>query len=103
MNTPPANEAAGQPLHNPDEAPGYTLDLVAELTGISSQTILHYQQQGLVKPAATTGHFDDEALYALRRIEQLRSTYETNLPGLKLILDLMDEVDRLNAALRARR
>ena len=83
-----------------EEQATYTLDIVAELTGVSSQTILHYQEQGLLHSA---GEFDDETIHALRRIEHLRNTSEANLIGIKLILDLLDEVDSLKAALRAQR
>lgn len=87
------------PLYEPDADATYQLDIVAGLTGVSSQTILHYQEQGLVRGAG----LDDEAVRTLRRIEHLRQTCEPNLSGLKLILGLMDEVDQLKAALRARR
>ena len=96
MNLAPAN-------HPDDEPPVYSLDIVAQITGVSSTTILHYQEQGLIHPAAPTGGFDDETLHTLRRIEHLRHTSEANLTGIKLILELLDEVDRLKAELRARR
>lgn len=91
------------PANDPDAQPTYTLDIVAELTGVSSQTILHYQEHGLIHPAAASGGFDDETIHTLRQIEHLRATSEANLTGIKLILDLLDEVARLKAALRARR
>ena len=87
------------PLYEPDADATYQLDIVAELTGISSQTILHYQEQGLIR----SNDLDDEAVHTLRRIEHLKQTCEANLSGLKLILDLMNEVEQLKAALRARR
>ncbi|MEO5917921.1 MAG: chaperone modulator CbpM [Luteolibacter sp.] len=87
------------PLYEPEEQTTYTLDIVAQLTGVSSQTILHYQEQGLIRKT----DLDDETVHTLRRIEHLRQTCEANLSGLKLILDLMDEVDRLKSALRVRR
>ena len=91
------------PANDPDEPTTYALDIVAELTGVSSQTILHYQEQGLIHPAAPTGGFDDETIHTLRRIEHLRVTSAANLTGIRLILELLDEVDQLKAALRARR
>lgn len=87
------------PLYEPDADATYQLDIVAKLTGISSQTILHYQEHGLIRGS----DLDDEAVHTLRRIEHLKQTCEANLSGLKLILDLMDEVEQLKAALRARR
>jgi DNA-binding transcriptional MerR regulator len=85
--------------HDPEEPATYSLEMVAEITGVSSQTILHYQEQGLLPSAG----FDDEALHTLRRIDYLRSTCETNLSGLRLILDLLDQVENLRTELRARR
>lgn len=87
------------PLYEPDADATYQLDIVAKLTGISSQTIVHYQEQGLIH----SKDLDDEAVHTLRRIEHLKQTCEANLSGLKLILDLMNEVEQLKAALRARR
>lgn len=84
------------PLYEPDTDATYQLDIVAKLTGISSQTILHYQEQGLVRGA----NFDDEAVRTLRRIEHLRQTCEANIAGLKLILDLMNQVEGLKSELR---
>lgn len=86
------------PLYDAGEQATYSLDIVAELTGISSQTIVRYQEQGFIRGK----DLDDEAVHTLRRIEHLRCTCETNDSGLKLILGLMDEVDRLRSALRAR-
>jgi DNA-binding transcriptional MerR regulator len=91
----PGNE---MPPHDSDGQATYTLEMVAEITGVSSQTILHYQENGLLR----SPEFDDETLHTLRRIDYLRSTCEANLTGLKLMLDLLDQVEHLQAELRAR-
>jgi DNA-binding transcriptional MerR regulator len=87
------------PLYDPDEQATYTLETVAEITGVSSQAILHYQEHGLLGASG----FDDEAVHTLRRIDYLRSTCETNISGLRLILDLLEKVEQLQTELRARR
>lgn len=79
-----------QPIYDPDDAASYTLDVVAHITGIHTETILHYQETGLIGQAP----FDDETVRTLRRIEHLRSTYEVNEAALKLILGLMARVER---------
>ncbi len=76
----------------------YTLDILAEITGVSTQTILHYQEQGLIRE-----EFDDETVRSLRRIEHLRESCEMDLKALKLLTRLMDEVEQLREELRARR
>lgn len=107
MNTPSENDLPGLPLIEPDTDATYTLDVIASLTGVTSQTVLHYQEQGLIAPVAgrepDACQFNAEALRTLRRIKHLRATCAVNESGLKLILELMDEVERLRAELRARR
>ena len=78
------------PLYEPDADATYQLDIVARLTGIRSQTILLYQEQGLIRPVGDSHEFDEDTLHTLRRIEHLRQTCEANVSGLKLILDLME-------------
>lgn len=90
------------PQRQPDES-RYDLEVVAELTGIHPQAILDYQEQGLLQTVEPDGNYNDESVYTLRLIEQLRSTCEANPSGIKLILELIDEVDCLRSALRNQR
>jgi|UniRef100_UPI003783B222 DNA-binding transcriptional MerR regulator len=76
----------------------YTLEVLAEITGVTTQTIVQYQEHGLIRP-----EFDDETIRALRRIEHLRESCEMNLAGLKLLTGLLNEVEQLREELRARR
>ncbi len=100
MNPSPDNDL---PLIEPEEHATYSLEIVESITGVSSRTILIYQEHGLVRPVGDTGKFDDDTLHTLRRIEHLRQTCEANLSGLRLILGLMDEVERLKTSLRTAR
>ncbi len=77
--------------HASDDGPTYSLEVVAEITGISSRTILRYQEAGLIRSSV----YDDETLRTLRRIEHLQNTCGVNEHGLRLILGLMDELERL--------
>jgi len=87
---------------DPKCSAGYTLEVLARITGVSVQTIMHYQEHGLIHPVSDRSRFDDEAVRALRRIEHLRDTCEVNLAGLKLLVSLLNEVEKLRAALHAR-
>jgi DNA-binding transcriptional MerR regulator len=89
-----------------DGSATYTLDVLCELVGVSSKTILHYQEHGLIVPAggpSARRRFDDETLRTLRRIEHLRSRYEMNLRSLKFALGLLRELEQLRDDLRSRR
>ena len=77
----------------------YTIEVIAELADLDSKTVLRYQEAGFIRPVATPAHasavFDEECLRKLRHIEHLRQTCGVNETGLKLILDLLHEVETL--------
>ncbi|MFZ4764539.1 MAG: MerR family transcriptional regulator [Roseimicrobium sp.] len=104
MNTTPTCVTTSLVIYGAEAGTTHNLEDTADLTGLPRRTILLYSKAGLVSPAAdpeTEGwHFNEESLRTLRRIEQLRAAYGANLSGLKLMLELMDEVERLRAALR---
>lgn len=90
---------ADLPLYEAEADTFYSIDLIAELTGVDTQTILRYQEQGFIRAVQTppddTATFDTETLRQLRRIEHLRATCAVNDAGLKLILDLLHEIEAL--------
>jgi MerR family transcriptional regulator, heat shock protein HspR len=94
-----AYEFGGQPMH--------TIDVAARLAQVPRRLIFLYYRHGLVTPVtdrtADGLYFDDEAIRVVRRIEQLRSTCGLNLAGIKLVITLTAEVERLRAELRFHR
>ncbi len=82
----------------------YTIDAVAQLAQVPRRLIVLYYKHGLVSsvtdPAAGGWYFDDEAIRIVRRIEYFRSTCGMNLAGLKLVMALLEEVERLRTELR---
>jgi DNA-binding transcriptional MerR regulator len=88
----------------PENGTVYSLEILSELTGVSTQTILQYQEHGLIRTGSgDESRFTDETLRLLRRIEHLRELCEPNLTGLKMLTLLLDEVEALRRELRARR
>ncbi len=57
----------------------------------------------MVSPVANSArgafYFNDEGIRVLRQIEYLRSVRGINLDGVKMILDLKDEVEHLRTEL----
>lgn len=107
MNTPSTSDTTSLVVYEADTGAIYTLEEISDLTGVPRRTILLCSRAGLVSPIdepETAGwKFNQEAVRTLRRIERLRATSGANLSGIKLILDLMDEVEQLRAHLRFRR
>jgi DNA-binding transcriptional MerR regulator len=82
----------------------YTIEVAAQLAQVPRRLIVLYYKHGLVSPIADPAgsgwYFDDEAIRIVRRIEHLRSTCGLNLAGIKLVMTLMEEVERLRTELR---
>jgi DNA-binding transcriptional MerR regulator len=91
-------------VFEPDARTVYTIEMVAQLAQVPRRLIVLYYKHGLVSPVrdpASSGWcFDEEAIRIVRRIEYLRSACNVNLAGIKLILGLMEEVERLRQELR---
>ena len=94
-------------LFEPDARAVYTLEAAASLTQLPRRLIAVYFKHGLVSPvmdpACSGWYFNDEAIRILRRIEYLRTACGLNLVGIKLIMDLAREVERLREELNFRR
>jgi DNA-binding transcriptional MerR regulator len=92
------------PSSQPENGTAYSLEILSELTGVSTQTILQYQEHGLIQSSSEGDpHYTDDTLRLLRRVEHLRELCEPNLTGLKMLTMLLDEVESLRAELRVRR
>jgi len=91
-------------LYEPNPAALYTLEEAVRLTHLPRRQIVRYCQCGLVAPVAAPEAggwtFNDEGLRRLRRLDALRQNYGVNLQALRLIVELLDEVERLRQELR---
>jgi DNA-binding transcriptional MerR regulator len=94
-------------LFEPDAGAVYTLEAAANLTQLPRRLIAVYFKHGLVSPvmdpACSGWYFNDEAIRILRRIEYLRTACGLNMIGIKLVMDLAREVERLQEELNFRR
>lgn len=95
------------PVYEEEVDIGYSIEVIAELAGVHTQTILHYQEQGFIRPSSREpgdqAVFDVECLRQIRRIGHLRETCEMNDAGLKLILDLLHQIELLREEQRQMR
>src|SRR5213594_3681019 len=76
----------------------YIISVAAELAGVHPQTLRIYERKGLLNPARTTGNtrrYSDRDIDRLRTIQKLTQEHGVNLAGVKLIVELEHEVDRM--------
>lgn len=78
----------------------YVISVAAELSGMHAQTLRTYDRMGLVSPARTRGggrRYSDRDIELLRKIQTLSQEEGINLAGIKSIIELTEERDRLEA------
>ena len=79
----------------------YVISVAAELAGVHPQTLRIYERRGLVDPQRTGGgsrRYSDRDIQRLRRVCELTAE-GLNLEGVKRVIELEDEVNRLKSDL----
>jgi chaperone modulatory protein CbpM len=78
------------------------LEAFAAACGTEAEFVRLLVEEGLVQPAALqpTWRFGGEELARVRRIRRLQRDFEANLQSVAVMLDLIDEVERLRAQLQ---
>lgn len=91
-------------LFEPDPDTVYPLEVAERLAHVPRRLIAVYCRHGLVSPVVdpTCGGFcfNEEGIRVLRRVEYLHSVCGINLVGVKMIIALMNEAERLRAEAR---
>jgi MerR family transcriptional regulator/heat shock protein HspR len=83
----------------------FVISVAAELAGVHPQTLRIYERKGLVDPARTGGgnrRYSEHDIERLRRIQAL-TTEGLNLAGVKRVIELEAELERLQATLEQTR
>ena len=98
------NAYAELPFHSlqqfrPDPEADYPIDVIAHLADVPRHLVLMACRHHLIVPQIDPVYgglrFDATAIGTLRRISYLHDECEINFTGIRIILGLMDEVERL--------
>lgn len=91
---------AGQ-QRNLDERAVFIISVAAELAGVHPQTLRIYERKGLLRPQRTSGNTRRYSQADIDRLLAIQELTEegVNLAGVKRILELRAEVDRLHRQL----
>ncbi len=88
------------------ETPIYVISVAAELAGMHPQTLRQYDRLGLVSPGRAPGRgrrYSLRDIAILREVQRLSQEEGINLAGIKRILALEEEVERLGRQIEALR
>src|SRR5438270_12345241 len=76
----------------------YVISVAADLAGVHPQTLRIYERKGLLSPQRTAGNtrrYSERDIDRLRMIQRLTQDEGLNLAGVKMIVEMEDQVDRL--------
>lgn len=78
------------------------LETLARACGVRVEYVHTLIDEGLIEPPpqAPTLHFGSAELARVRRIWRLQHDFEANLQSVAVMLDLIDEVERLHVQMR---
>ncbi|MBB5350330.1 DNA-binding transcriptional MerR regulator [Haloferula luteola] len=88
--------------YEPDPHILHSLETVVRMTGSSRRKIVFYCRSGLVESAPDM-QFDDDSVRLLQQIERLRRDHRMNWAAIRMIAELLREVEALRDELRFRR
>src|ERR671934_3049049 len=81
-----------------DDRGVYIISVAAELAGVHPQTLRIYERKGLLQPSRTAGNtrrYSDRDIDRLRAIQKLTQDHGINLAGVKMIVEMENELDRM--------
>lgn len=81
----------------------YVISIAAELAGVHPQTLRIYERRGLLRPKRTAGNsrrYSERDITRLRMIQQLTQVEGVNLAGVKRIMEMQAELERMRERLR---
>ena len=91
-------------LFQPNPDIYYSLDAAARLADVPRRQILIYCRSGLIRPTFQPPYgvmeFTEKEIFAVRQIERLRTVHGLAMDMIRILFDLLGEVERLRAEVR---
>jgi len=85
-----------------DDRPRYMISVAADIVGMHPQTLRIYENKGLIRPKRTADNtrlYSEADIQRLQLIQQLMNELGLNLAGVEQVLQLQDEVERMERRL----
>ena len=81
-----------------DTEPRYVISVAARMLDTQTYTLRYYEKVGIIEPRRSRGNirlYSDRDIALLQRIKALVDDMGVNLPGVEVILRMMQRVDEL--------
>src|SRR3972149_9371270 len=80
------------------EEPRYVISVAARILGIRTYTLRYYEKVGIIEPHRSRGNirlYSDRDIALLQRVKSLTDDMGINLPGVEVILRMMQHLNQL--------
>lgn len=82
----------------------YDHEAAAQLAGVSLRAFLIYWNNDIIQPTMNTGRygifFNDEAIFTVRKAEQIKRELGLNYSGIRAVMLLQKRIEELTAQVR---
>jgi len=81
-----------------DTEPRYVISVAARMLDVQTHTLRYYERVGVIAPRRSRGNvrlYSDRDIALLQRIKTLVADMGVNLPGVEVILRMMEHVSEL--------
>ncbi|MBN1160580.1 MAG: MerR family transcriptional regulator [Dehalococcoidales bacterium] len=85
-----------------EREPRYVISVAARMLDTQTYTLRYYEKVGIIRPRRSRGNvrlYSDYDIALLKKIKSLVDDMGINLPGVEVILRIMQRVDELQQAL----
>ena len=85
-----------------EREPRYVISIAAKMLDIQTYTLRYYERVGIIEPSRSRGNvrlYSDQDIALLRRVKSLVDDMGINLPGVEVILKMMQRVGELQSEL----
>ena len=83
---------------NNDMEPRYVISVAARMLDMQTQTLRYYERVGVIEPRRSRGNvrlYSDQDIALIKRVKTLVEDMGINLPGVEVILRMIQHVDEL--------
>jgi len=87
---------------NYDKEPRYVISVAARMLDIHTHTLRYYERVGVIEPRRSQGNvrlYSDYDIALLKRVRALVDEMGVNLPGVEVILRMMQHMGEIQQAL----
>ncbi len=81
-----------------DKEPRYVISVAARMLDVQTYTLRYYERVGIIEPLRSRGNirlYSDRDIALLQRVKTLVDDMGVNLPGVEVILRMMQRVSEL--------